>query len=215
MGANSSGLCGTVTIGTHTTPVTLPPATDAAAVYPPPSIAPTNCYRPGNNHPLDHILGLAYTILDGKTDAQRATFAISYTELYKSWCPLQTSYPSDLPPGYDCLPSTGNSTNNGKCYITAFNGDLQEVSCTQMCLCTTLDICACNSLRCVAKPDTSETLFDLLFNGDQAMGTFGSSNVVFNRVARSCVASGQACNADADCCSQLCVMNGDGGAACQ
>jgi hypothetical protein len=66
-------------------------------------------------------------------------------------------------------------------------------------------------------------LFDLLFNGNQAMGILGdpginmhnASNVVFNRVS-TCEVSGSTCHFDADCCSKICAMNTDAGAAtCQ
>ncbi|GEM_PF-1752489 len=215
LGANPNGLCGTVTFGLHTAPVTLPPATDATGVYPPESIAPTNCVRPGNYHPLDHLLGFAYTIQNGKIDERRTTFAISYTELYKSWCPLQTSYPTNQPSGYNCLPNTGSSSSSGKCYIATSDGGLQEVTCTQMCLCTaTLNVCACDPHGCVAALNTSETLFDLLFNGNQAMGTFGSSSVVFNRVD-PCRASGEPCEFASQCCTQACEASDGGDPVCE
>lgn len=213
VGANSRGLCGTVTVGTHTAPVTIPPATTATDVYPPGATISPNCRR-GPAPPLDPILGLAYTIQDGKSDGQRATFAISYTEVYRSWCSLQTSYPNDLLTGYACLPNTGGYVDSeGNCYIG--NGSWQQESCMQFCLCApTVNICACGPQGCTANPDTSDHLFDLLFNGNQAMGMFGSSNVVFNRVA-ACLASGSPCQIDGECCTQSCAANGDAGFACK
>ncbi len=81
LGANSSGLCGTVTVGTHTAPVTLPPVTDPNGPYPPNSILPSTLAM---NNEYEPILGLAYTIQDGRIDGQHATFSFAYKEVFRA-----------------------------------------------------------------------------------------------------------------------------------
>lgn len=180
MGANSSGLCGTVTMGTTTAPVTLPPATDPTAWYP-----PNIPQQELTSRPLGPVLGFAYTIQNGQVAGQRTTFEVSYTEIMKSWCEIQTSYPQvSAGSAYGCLPAANGTSGMGtdQCAISLIDGGQQTVACSQawFCISRGRGTCACDAAACTAALDG--TLFDLLFNGNQAMGTFGADTVVFNRV---------------------------------
>jgi hypothetical protein len=184
LGANSNGLCGTLTVGTHTEPVTFPAATDPTAWYPP-TFSPDEL-RSGSFGP---ILGYVYTVLSGEIAGQRTTFDVSYREIFNTWCELQTSYAKNLAyPEYGCLPAnSGGYLSNDpadQCYISLMSGERQYVPCAQGWLCRDMNsVCSCTSAGCTAA--SGGLRFDLLFNGNQAAGTFGSDNVVFNRITHT------------------------------
>jgi len=212
LGANSNGLCGTVTFGIDTAPVTLPPVTDPAAVYPPESIAPS--YSTAGSAP---ILGLAYTMQGGQVLGQRATFQLAYSEVFKDWCSVQTSYPASA----NCLMFTcepgdehvASSSSPSYSYYST-NPDLKFYdTMSRMMMCKGPGICECNVAQCAAV-NKYNTLFDLTFNNDQALGTLGAQVVTFDRAG--CAKSGGACQSNSDCCDQLCVASGaDVGTVCK
>ena len=139
LGANSAnGLCGTVTYGIHTAAVTIPQATDPTVR---PALVPSNGTQP--NPSMVPILGLSYTIRDGKVDGQRATFRVDLYEIFKSWCALQTPYATDQAcDQYNCTPNwSGTATQEGSsevCQITdPATQASQSVPCDQWLLCST------------------------------------------------------------------------------
>ena len=176
LGANpTKGLCGTITFGTHTTPVTLPPATDPAAEYP-----PADMYQvpEGSLGGLRPMLGLPYTILDGKYDGQRVTFAYTATETIKSWCEIQTSYPNGSSCSqFHCRDVIPGVTGAGTCYLG------QPTACIVPPACF-YDACLCNASRCTANRDYVNAKFDLVFNGDEVTGVddYHGQNVLMHRV---------------------------------
>lgn len=194
LGANSKGLCGTVTFGIHTAPVTLPAVTDPLAAYPPASIAPSYYYGEAPSTP---ILGVAYTMQDGTFLGQRATFHVDGAEVMLEWCSLQTAYPINGCSEFGCDPLGA---------ITA-GTDWRRSVCKG-------PICECNVDHCSASHSYSN-LFDLTFSNDQALGTLNAQKVVtFNRVG--CAKSGETCETNSDCCGQLCAAtNADGGTVCK
>ncbi|HEY3451298.1 MAG TPA: hypothetical protein VGK67_33375 [Myxococcales bacterium] len=186
------GLCGTLTFGTHTAAVAIPPATDPTAIYPDRSF-----YPPGPlGRPVEVILGLPYTLLGGKIDGHRTTFGASTNEVYKSWCALQTPYNGSpgAPDRWDCLPNWASETSMGpsgewtSCFL--INPDThqkQSVPCFQwMMCCGYLDVCACDSARCTARDENNGTRwhFDLVFNGEFASGVAADRNVLLSRVSK-------------------------------
>jgi len=193
VGANSNSLCGTVTFGTHSAPVTLPPVTDPLAAYPPASIA-SLYYGEGPTAP---ILGVAYTMQDGTFLGQRATFHVDNTEVMVGWCLAQTSYPTNGCSDFRCDPlgavDAATDWRRGVCKGS---------------------VCECNVDHCTASHSFTN-LFDLTFSDDQVLGTLNAQKVVtFNRVG--CAKSGGACQTNSDCCGQLCVASGaDGGSVCK
>jgi hypothetical protein len=183
MGANSTkGLCGTITFGSHTAPVAYPPpATDPTAVYPPDGFSANVDVMYGNMGP---ILGLPYTILDGKVDGQRVTFTYNVNEIAKSWCVLQTPYAwDDSCTHFGCLPN-GNGTGPGNpagCTIT-IGGQTKSYSCAQFMMCDAHPMCDCDATHCVAG-GLRVSSFDLVFSGGGVTGLGNGMNVILNRVA--------------------------------
>ncbi|MGC4116840.1 MAG: hypothetical protein QM765_20220 [Myxococcales bacterium] len=186
VGANATGLCGTLTFGIHTAPVTLPPATDPTSDYPDQSLLQ-------NGWDAAPILGLPYTILGGKIDGHRTTFHANAHEIYRSWCEIQTSYrlaPNDN--RYTCLPSLGaagwTTTPSGErsCFLTnSETNQNQTVACSQLDHCNMENTCLCNSSGCTANDTQWNWRFDIVVNGDSAFGVFDSINLVLTRVTPS------------------------------
>ena len=189
MGANSTnGICGTITFGSHTPSVAYhPPATDPTAVYPPVGFSTNIDMMHGS---IGAILGLPYTILNGKVDGQRVTFGYSVDEIVKSWCALQTPYANnDSCTSFGCMPNgsiVGATDPAGTCTITTA-GQTKNYSCAQVMMCTMGMTCACDATHCVANRGTG-AVFDLIFANGAVTGV-GSGpngnggNVILNRVA--------------------------------
>jgi hypothetical protein len=180
VGANAEkGLCGTISFGTHTTPVAYPPpATDPKAVYP-----TGETYRNLDiwGDTFGVVLGRSYTIRNGQFDGQRVTFEYNTMEPFRSWCEIQTPYPAD------------NSCNMFLCGLnTLVSGNIvdhtcqfdntADLSCTQEMACVFDLACACNAQRCTANINKGRGSFDLLFNGERAMGTGAGGSVHLQRV---------------------------------
>ena len=184
VGANlTNGICGTITFGTHTAPVAYPPpATDPTAVYPPAGFSSSVRAMNGMMTP---ILGLPYTILNGRIDGQRVSFGFSVNEILKSWCALQTSYAwDDSCTWFGCLPNgsiVGSTDPAGTCTI-ATAGQKKTYSCAQTMMCNMSPRCSCDATHCVATSSTGST-FDLIFADGGATGVGNGSNVILNRVS--------------------------------
>ena len=182
-GMDGNDLCGTVTIGVGEPP---PPATDPTAPYPPGTV-----YLPGTGHPpasSPYEGGFPYTIQGGAMTGDRLSFQIGMTELWRSFCRLQTSY-LDGPGGnhYNCVQhgSAGIRTEDGvTCYYNDPANQETAGPCSQVISC--LDYtCICDETRCDAT--YGQALFDLRVDGDMAEGTAegplagGDVEVVFAR----------------------------------
>jgi hypothetical protein len=182
LGANDThGLCGTLTYGTHTAPVTIPPATDPTVLYPPQNYYPQSGQITG---PIGTILGVAQTILNGNIDGQRVTFEVSPYEIYKSWCALQTPYEDEQTCGkYWCLPNeAGGQSSPGTCYeVDPATNQNHNVPCDQFFLCNSFRVCDCDASGCTATQNNLSQ-FDLIFSADQATGVASGQNVILNRV---------------------------------
>jgi hypothetical protein len=206
LGANSNGLCGTVTFGIHTAAVTLPPVTDPSTEYPPDMLGPSNYPLP--NVYSQPILGLPYAMQNGTILGERATFQIGYKEVFKEWCEVQKSYPmwADCTV-FSCEPGNGRSTSEPTySYYTEQPNVRFYDTIERMTMCKGSVICQCNVEHCIANRD-GLLLFDLTFDGDQAIGSFNGQDVVqFARV--TCIASGASCSSDNDCCSGVCQIPG-------
>ena len=164
-GANSSGLCGTLAVGSATPPA---PATD-----------PTHGYPPGVSNFLGWQLipGYPMTLLGGTTDGARIRFRVAPTEGYKSWCKLQTPYGHGDGLGCGCVPSGPSMGGPSGCVIT---DQLTQVTrtfdCDQAGLCDPLGngspVCACNASGCDAVDlDLSAGRFDMVVRGDTIEGS--------------------------------------------
>jgi hypothetical protein len=180
LGANATkGVCGTLTFGAHTAAIAMPVATNPATV-------------PAETALGSVMLGAPYTLLDGALDGQRVTFSYSQPEVYKSWCELQTSYPTDNScTRFQCLSSSSSIEREsaGVCYLTNQDGsNKHSYSCLGIDICVMYSAsgCVCNATGCTAVMSGSGVLFDLTFTGDQATGVStaatGNRTVIFNRV---------------------------------
>ncbi len=184
LGANATnGLCGTITYGVHPTPVTLPAATDPTADYPPAALnLGTSVNRP-SSMPL---MGVAYTLVNGRIDGQRIRFDVNTFEVFKSWCEIQSSYPADDSClHFMCAPnmaSRGSTDGSGPCYLIDPNTQQEyPYNCNQLNGCSAMDVCDCDAKHCTAGSMVTIP-FDLLVSGDQATGKGSSYDVILNRL---------------------------------
>jgi hypothetical protein len=177
-GANGSGLCGTLKVGSAAPPA---PATNPGAAYPPGAQSARQGWK--------LIPGYALTLENGTTDGTRVRFDVSPTESYHSWCQLQTPYDWDRS-SCGCVPrtwpSTGDLVNDVCTFIDLNNGKNLTFSCSQANLCGGLGsaVCTCNASACGATDD-ARISFDLRITGDTAEGSEtgnSTSRLYFTRV---------------------------------
>ncbi len=157
-GANSEGLCGTLTVGSDPPP---PPATDGREAYPPGWTTMEAITR--------HVIpGFPMTLLAGKTDGTRVRFQTAAAEGFKSWCALQPSYPRDTS-GASCGCATDGTISRGsdECVISGPTGT-RTLSCAQVDLCL-VGTCTCNASGCDAAQSISGA-YDLVVTGDTMQG---------------------------------------------
>lgn len=165
-GANSSGLCGTLTVGNAAPPA---PATDAIHTYPP------GATMVGSSN---IIPGFASTLLNGSASDTRVRFSIADTEGYQSWCALQTPYARGggvcgcTPVG----PGMGDIMAD-QCQITSMvSGITRLFTCQQLDMCggsighRGAGVCACNATACAAA-NRANISFDLTLSGDMLEGS--------------------------------------------
>jgi len=167
-GANSNGVCGTLTVSNAEPPAS---PSDAKEVYPPEASAAltgADSIRVGS--PL--IAGYASTLLNGKLDGTRIRFGISPREGYRSWCRLQPSYAAL---GWGGASSRACSCSpGGDATISPREGDCSSITYSNRGVSVTLgcyqagqcgaEVCACNASGC----DSSDGLvdnFDLTADG--------------------------------------------------
>ncbi|HET7542990.1 MAG TPA: hypothetical protein VFK05_24120 [Polyangiaceae bacterium] len=164
-GANSEGLCGTLTVGSGPPP---PPASDGREAYPPSTTVMHAVTRGA-------IPGYALTLLGGKTDGARVRFGVATAEGFKSWCELQTSYSAGS--GCACITagSIQRSDASNECTVTDNSGVVRNFTCAQVDLCAS-HLCSCNASGCSAAQSEGYA-FDLVVTGDTMQG----SNAHFTR----------------------------------
>jgi len=177
-GANSHGLCGTLTVGN--------------AAPPSPASDPTQSYPPGIALPAWPLLaGYASTLLEGRLDGTRIRFGVSPTEGYRSWCEVQTPYQLVGSGGAagracSCTPAGStlaavNETNQECTLIYTVNGAPRTFGCMQETQC---GACACNASGCVPAGGYVNR-FDLTANGDTLEGSdtdHAAKRIHFTRV---------------------------------
>lgn len=129
--------CGTFKIGQGPE---LPPATDAAASYPPGAI-----YGAGGNGPLtvarNYHPGHAYPLMRVESEPKRLAFAIPLFEIFRSWCELQTQFEDTN----TCFDPSGYQGDGSGCYQHD-----RSVSCAQITLCGG-GVCRCENGCCFAQ----------------------------------------------------------------
>jgi len=174
-GANSSGLCGTLTVGDAPAPL---PATDPGQSY----------YPATPDGGWTFIPGYASTLLEGRIDGMRLRFGLGPTEGYRSWCALQPSYAQILPytgsAGYSGAPTGFASRAGGVCSCVptgqttsiddssdhcSYSTSGVVTSCIQGYQCGS-GLCACNASGCDAAPKNIDR-FDLTVSGDTIEGS--------------------------------------------
>jgi hypothetical protein len=167
---------GTVVFGQGTPP---PPATDPNVGYP-------ASFHPGSGSTFGGavmFLAEGYTYaFSGTLASNRLRFNAPFSQLWKDWCALQTSYEPDGA----CLPSrmaTVDETH--KClYGGPKAGQWVPVDCDKLAMCLSYTICPCDAKSCQASPEGGGASFDLLITNDTADGsTVGtvSGNVHFTK----------------------------------
>ena len=164
--------CGTLRIGEGDPP---PPATDPDAPYPAPDgMDGTDGMGlkigPGLSAASP---GVEYQIYGVKNSSSRLAFSISYNELLRSWCGLQTRYP-----GSDsCLPGNYSASQdpNG-CTITPAGGTPMSISCVKLSNCLPY-VCVCDDAGCDAAPQG--TLFDLHWDDGNLEGSVNTTTPIF------------------------------------
>jgi hypothetical protein len=170
-GANSNGVCGTLTVSNNEPPAS---PSNANEVYP----AGAWFIRSGPDSvdvgpPL--IAGYPSTLLNGKLDGSRIRFGISPREGHRSWCQLQSSYAalgsggapsracSCLPLGATTL--TISPRDGGDCSSVTYDrrGVSVTLGCYQAGQCGE-GVCACNASGCDAADGLVDN-FDLTADG--------------------------------------------------
>jgi hypothetical protein len=123
--------------------------------------------------------GLPMTILDGRTTGPRLQFQTTVTELWKTWCELQTSYAygADGAVLYSCAPySGGYRYSQGFCVVDLPCGRSERVDCGRLTLCQPSGgVCQCTASGCTADP-TGDSTFDVRVVGtniDGSVNLFG------------------------------------------
>lgn len=136
--------------------------------------------------------GFHYDLLSADVTAQRVQLHAASYELWKDWCPLQTSY-SEGPsaPVCGCLPYTGlwvdGSGQQCALFDTAANQKIAPVDCKKASLCmgySSIEPCVCTMSGCRAKLDL-DVSFDLARGNNVLIGRllapFGKSSITLSR----------------------------------
>ncbi|MBK7581144.1 MAG: hypothetical protein IPI67_13130 [Myxococcales bacterium] len=157
-----------------------PPPASGSNAYP--EDFPISSYAP----PLEPYEGFEYALLKGEVDGTRVRFSLASRQLWRDWCPLQTSYASAG--GCSCLPSWGGQFSQSGCVLE--NPETQElvkVFCAQVGLCRAgYSACKCTTSGC-RSDEAPDVDFDLDHQGGQLDGSmtsgwWGDYTVRFNRV---------------------------------
>ncbi len=118
--------------------------------------------------------GFAYRSLDGTRTGDRLQIEVAVTELWESWCALQTPYPvGDGSPEAQCLPNRPWDASPFGCVIQG-DADNPEmpVDCLKLTLCRRTRVCSCTTTDGCVSSITGLTLeIDVTIDGDEAIGT--------------------------------------------
>ena len=143
---------GTLEVGNAAAP--LPPPTDPNLGYPVGGYTVSGgLTTPGIGTLTALAEGFRYPLHAAAVSANRIQLGIDARDLYKQWCPLQTSYapPSGLDYPYACLPLNGAMTIPGQgCQVTELDGTSHPVDCLKLDLCFAGVACNCTATSCVA-----------------------------------------------------------------
>ncbi len=117
--------------------------------------------------------GFAYSLLSGDLSDPHVQLSGSTYELWKQWCPMQTSYARGSAT-CGCLPNLGFALSPPCRLIDGFSGDSWPVDCGKAELCMMTKPCECSSNGCAASfvPNIS---LDLHHQGDQLIGTLAGT----------------------------------------
>jgi hypothetical protein len=178
-GVDETGsLCGSVVFGDSEP---LAPATDPEGAYPP-GADPVEL----KGHGIGELWpGATYSILAGAEREPVLRFQVSPQEVMKSWCELQSVYPSSN--GYGCLPGSGFGVSwdaaTGATSCTATNADGTELQTTAARCYQCASECTCSESSCTSKTEHS-IVFDLTLSQDEneLTGVVGSTSLRLTRV---------------------------------
>jgi hypothetical protein len=154
----------------------LAPPTDPTSTFPPDQI---------NSHQI--FVGFEYPLYDGRIEGSRAQLNVNPTDVYGSWCALQTTVAqSQSATGYGCVTQTvPYDPNQGGCFTPGdgvptadggLDGGLVAVNCPQGTLCWASQTCTCTATGCSIVPPAAGTAPDkidaaLENNGATLVGT--------------------------------------------
>jgi hypothetical protein len=98
-------------------------------------------------------------------------------EVWKTWCPLQTSYQLGSDPRYRCIPNgNGEMPNDAgtECALVAPLGQRTPMDCGKLLLCGGFsgadEVCLCNETGCVAPPALPGIEFNAQFETNRIIG---------------------------------------------
>jgi hypothetical protein len=154
----------------------LKPPTNPDVGYPPPIL-------PDGGGPPNALEHFEFTIRDGRVDGSRFTFRLHMSEVWTSWCQLQTKvYPflnggnGELL-GYACIPNSsvsgGVQGGPGRFWRDdATNVDV-PIDCNKLDLCKFGGPCSCTATNCTVDPNADDFVmrFDMHLSDTSADGT--------------------------------------------
>jgi hypothetical protein len=171
--------CGTFRVGEGEPP---PPPTDPNAIYPeafPPGYQPAYPFgmdAPGMANPIiDPWPGYEYELLKVISEGSRLAFVLSFGEILRPWCQMQSSSPDSL----SCLPhwTGGGSTDTpGLCTISGPSLAETEVPCWKTYYCSSAT-CFCYEGECDAALNV--TALELHWDDAALEGTVNGKTLIF------------------------------------
>jgi hypothetical protein len=175
---------GTIVFGQGTPPAK---ATDPNVGYPPDLVSSSQPKGPGvalgPGVAQQYVAeGFPYPFDDGALAAHRLQFKANLSQLWASWCALQTP-PVDGSSG--CVPNWGGGEDSTGCFLQNPQTKANvKVDCGKLFLCMIASPCECGATGCgVTTQNVAIAAFDVFLSGDTASGsvqaTFGNNNVHF------------------------------------
>jgi hypothetical protein len=118
--------------------------------------------------------GYFYRSLDGTRTGDTLRIDIAITELWESWCALQTPHPvGGGSPEAQCLP---NRPWDATPFMCSVEGDAENpelsVDCLKLSLCRRTRVCSCTNMGgCVPSPTGLTLEVEVTIEGEEAFGT--------------------------------------------
>lgn len=118
--------------------------------------------------------GYVYRSLDGTRTGDTLRVDMAITELWESWCGLQTAHPvGGGSPEAQCLP---NRPWDATPFMCSIEGDAENpemsVDCLKLALCRRTRVCSCTTTGGCVPSSTGLTLeVEVTIDGDEAFGT--------------------------------------------